>query len=147
MGIDISCLSDAAQRQVLRKLAAAQLQKKAVAKYHNEPDTRTTGDGTEIRFSSRKEAKRYDALIMLLKAGAITDLKLQPQFTLQESYMTPEGKRVRSIRYVADFSYRLAATGELVVEDVKSKATKTRVYGMKRKMLLERTGISVVEVE
>ena len=82
----------------------------------------------------------------LLRAGKIRDLKLQPQFTLQESYKTPEGKRVQAIRYVADFSYFDCDLGKDVVEDVKSRATKTRVYEMKRKLLLERFGIEIREV-
>ena len=79
-----------------------------------------------------------------LKAGLIRDLRLQPQFTLQESYKTHDGKRVRAIRYVADFSY--TREGTLVVEDVKSKATKTAQYQMKRKMMMNRFGIEVEEV-
>ena len=97
----------------------------------------------------------------MLNAGEITELKLQPQFTLQEAYTTPEGKRVQAIRYQADFSYKRrnpqeeesaaywgfdCTSWELVVEDVKSKATKTRVYGMKKKLLHERFGITITEV-
>ena len=41
-----------------------------------------------IRFDSQKEARRYDELIIMLRGGIITDLRLQPQFTLQESYLT-----------------------------------------------------------
>ena len=38
-----------------------------------------------IRFDSQKEARRYDELMVMLRGGIITDLRLQPQFTLQES--------------------------------------------------------------
>ena len=94
------------------------------------------------------------ALALLLAAGKIRDLKLQPEFTLQEAYTTLEGVRVRAIRYRADFSYERATEpdccGEvhwlLVVEDVKSEATKTRVYAIKRKLMRERLGIDVREV-
>ena len=34
----------------------------------------------------------------------------------------------------------------LVVEDVKSRATKTSVYAMKKKLLRERFGIDIVEI-
>lgn len=138
MGIDISKLSPAAQAQIARKMGQQMQEKKQ--KYNAQPDSR--GD---IRFDSKKEARRYDELMLMLKAGTIRDLRLQPQFTLQEAYTTPEGKRVRAIRYQADFSY---VTGDgLVVEDVKSKATKTREYGIKKKLLLERFGIEITEVE
>ena len=101
--------------------------------------------------------------MLMLRAGQIRELKLQPQFTLQEAYTTPEGNRVRAIRYDADFSYYVLTTElyvadgvgstkaedewKYVVEDVKSKATKTRVYAMKKKLLREKYGIDIVEVE
>lgn len=132
------------------------------SKYHNIPDSRN-GAECEIKFKSRKEATRYDELMIMLHAGQIKELKLQPQFTLQEAYTTPEGKRVRAIRYDADFSYYILQTElfvvdgggstkaeeewKYVVEDVKSKATKTRVYALKKKLLREKYGIDIVEVE
>ena len=93
-------------------------------------------------------------LALLLAAEKIRDLKLQPEYTLQEAYTTLEGVRVRAIRYRADFSYERATEpdccGEVhwlrVVEDVKSEATKTRVYAIKRKLMRERLGIDVREV-
>lgn len=136
MSIDISRLSPAAQRQIAQKLGQQLAQKK----YHNETDTR--GD---IRFDSRKEARRYDTLMLMLRAGQISELRLQPQFTLHEAYTTPEGKRVQAIRYQADFSY--VRDGQLIVEDVKSKATKTRVYEIKKKLMREKYGVEITEVE
>lgn len=108
-------------------------------KYHAR---KTTVDG--ITFDSEKEARRFGELKLLLRAGEIKNLKLQQDFTLQEAYTAPDGERVRAIRYVADFTYE--ENGELVVEDVKSKATKTRVYEMKRKLLREKYGVKVREV-
>ena len=154
MGIDLSSLPPWAQKQVADKLIAGRGGKpqadnksqKGEAKYHNKPDYRTVDGGASIRFASKKEARRYDELMLMLQAGKIRDLKLQPQFTLQEAYTTPDGKRVRAIRYDADFSYYDCDTGESVVEDVKSNATKTRVYQMKRKLMLEKFGIEIREV-
>ena len=125
----------------MEKLGIMQEKKR---KYNNRPEQRGN-----VHFDSQKEARRYDELLMLQTAQRIRNLKLQPQFTLQESYLTPEGDRVRAIRYVADFSYEVPA-GEgqwrLVVEDVKSKATKTKQYEMKRKMMLNRFCIKIEEV-
>ena len=98
----------------------------------------------EIAFASKLEARRYDVLVLLLKSGEITDLKLQPEFTLIEAYTKPDGERVRAMRYRADFSYR--ENGVLVVEDVKSEATRTRTYLDKRKLMREIHGIEVREV-
>ena len=139
-------LGPSARRQILEKLGMPQTKGR---KYHNEPDTRG-----KMHFDSKKEARRYDELMVLLRAGQIRKLELQRQFTLQESYITPEGERVRAIKYVADFAYERATqpdvTGEVhwlpVVEDVKSRATKTKQYAMKRKMMQEHFGIYIQEV-
>ncbi len=154
MGIDLSSLPPWAQKQVADKLMSGsggkrtekKPQKDGSTKYRNKPDYRTMESGASMRFASKKEARRYDELMLMLRAGEIRDLKLQPQFTLQEAYTTPDGKRVRAIRYDADFSYIDCETGERVVEDVKSNATKTRVYQMKRKLMLEKFGIEIREV-
>lgn len=136
---DLARLSPDAQRQIYQKTVAAQRERSAKRKYNNHPTERNG-----IKFDSRKEANRYDELMFLRQAGEIDNLKLQPQFTLQESYMTPEGERVRAIRYVADFSYTQGS--QMVVEDVKSKATATAQYKTKKKLMQERFGISVKEV-
>ena len=109
------------------------------AKYHNERAERAG-----VQFDSQKEARRYDELVVMLRAGIISDLRLQPQFTLQESYVTETGERIRAIRYTADFSYRFG--GKLVVEDVKSGPTRTKEYLRNRKFMRSRFGIDVQEV-
>lgn len=183
MGIDASDLarfSPWAQKQITEKIlkqerekaarktphqpdnptASPQVEAKA-GKYHNTPSERITEDGNVIKFQSQKEARRYDELMLMRKAGTIRDLKLQPQFTLQESYVTPEGKRVQAIRYVADFSYSAMPpywknyeeqcpddAWYQVVEDVKGgRATKTRVYQIKKKLMQERFGITIQEID
>ena len=144
---DLARLGPHAQKQVLQKLGAQQRARES--KYHNEKDSRG-----EIQFDSKKEARRYDELMILLRAGKIRDLKLQAQFTLQESYVTPDGERVRAIRYVADFAYERATApdraGDIhwlpVVEDVKSQATKTDKYKIKAKLFRERYGFAITEI-
>lgn len=98
------------------------------SKYRN---TRVLVDG--IRFDSKKEAKRYQELLLLLKNQSIRDLKLQPKFLLQEGF-TYNGKRERAIYYIADFQYIDVASNRLVVEDV--KGWRTDVYKLKRKLFL-----------
>lgn len=120
-------------------------------KMHNKPTERQMPNGKIRKFDSRKEAGRYDELAMLLKAGTIRDLKIQPQFTLKESYVTAEGERSAAVRYIADFSYTRydAERNEwvLVVEDVKSEHTrKNKDYRIKAKMMQEIMGITVQEV-
>lgn len=138
-------LGKGARAQILKELGT----EAKGGKYKNIP---TEANG--IRFASRKEAGRYEELLALLRAGEIRALKLQPQFTLQESYITPEGERVRAVRYIADFSYERETAPDRsgrtfwlpVVEDVKSRGTKTAQYRLKRKLLRERLGIDITEV-
>lgn len=158
MAVNINDLPPKAREQVAGKLLKQRKRADALktSKYNSQRASRLVQDGNEIRFDSQKEARRYDELLARLRAGRIKDLKLQPEFTLQESYRTPEGVLVRAIRYRADFSYMERAVAHplegpeevwrQVVEDVKSEATKTRVYAMKRKMLMETHGIYIREV-
>lgn len=154
MGIglaDISRMGPAAQKQIREKLAAKDQREQAPAiqsgtsKYRNVKAVRSMPNGEERVFDSQKEARRYDELMMLLRSGQIYDLRMQVQFTLQESYITAEGNRVRGIKYVADFEYR-KPNGTKVIEDVKSKATETRVYKVKKKLMQEKFGICIREV-
>ena len=86
-------------------------------------------DGHE--FPSKKEGNRYLELKLLQRAGEISNLELQPKFILQESFKK-KGKTYREISYIADFKY--IENGQVVVEDVKSEVTKTKVYELKKKM-------------
>lgn len=132
-------------------------------KYRNIRDKRVSAAGHEITFDSRKEARRYDELTARLRAGEIRDLRLQAEFTLQEAFTDADGNRIRAIRYKADFTYqeRVSSSGppyktaynatdaerwRLVVEDVKSRATRTDKYQIKRKLMKDRFGIDIQEV-
>lgn len=144
MGISLADLSPKAQAQVLAKLKGRQAIKKlqAESKYHAQKTDRMMPGGKSRTFDSLREARRYDELLQLLRSGAISDLRLQPQFTLQDSYITAEGERVRAIRYVADFSY--VKDGARIVED--AKGMRTEKYKLKKKLLNERFGITIREV-
>lgn len=178
MPVNVRDLPPAYQAQALRKLMeqerkrgrgvalspAADVPTGGGRKYHNKPTERVTQTGAVLRFDSQKEARRFDELSAMLKTGEIRDLRLQVDFTLQEAYTDCEGRRVRAIKYRADFSYRRKPTwplpsmdpGEfadimeikwpLVVEDVKSRATRTKEYIMKRKLMKERFNIDIQEV-
>lgn len=176
MPVDVKDLPPAYQAQALRKLIEQERKKgrgaalspaadapPKASKYHNKSTERVTASGAVLRFDSQKEAHRYDELAALERAGQIRDLRLQVDFTLQEAYTDSEGRRVRAIRYRADFSYRQKPNGQppstdmgelwdilemkwpLVVEDVKSRATRTKEYIMKRKMMKDRFNIDIQE--
>ena len=80
---------------------------------------------------SKKEATRCDLLHVLLRGGHISRLKQQPKFVLQKGFKF-KGKSIRTIVYIADFSYY--EDGEYVIEDVKGK--KTAIYSLKKKLLM-----------
>lgn len=87
----------------------------------------TVVDG--IRFDSQAEARRYGELLILVRAGAITDLAVHPRYVLTDGPRPPV--------YVADFAY--VEQGRQVVEDVKGgKATQTPAFRLKAKLFRER---------
>lgn len=55
-------------------------------------------------FDSIQESKRYKELKLLLRAGKISNLQLQPRFLLQEGFKK-NGKTYRKVEYIADFMY------------------------------------------
>lgn len=124
--------------------------KKSERKFHNRPTERIMPNGDVRTFDSAREASRYDELMLMLRAGEIREMKVQPQFTLKESFVTPEGDLSRKVVYIADFSYEARAkdgTWRFVVEDVKSERTrKNKDYRIKVKLMQENRGITVQEV-
>lgn len=83
-------------------------------------------------YDSKKEANRAFELEMLERYGKIKNLQKQVPFVLQEGYVNKHGKKIRPITYIADFTYE--CDGKLIVEDVKSPATRTEVYKIKKKL-------------
>lgn len=70
-----------------------------------------------IRFASKAEARRYQELRFLERAGEITALELQPVFPL-----VVNGVKIGAYR--ADFRFVNTRTGEVVTEDCKGFRTK-----------------------
>ena len=115
-----------------------------------------TSDG--IVFDSRKEAQRWEQLLLLQKAGKIVELQRQVTYELlpnqYETYerISKTGKRLkdgerlieRKVDYIADFVYHDVDTGELIVED--TKGVKTKDYIIKRKLMLLVHGIKIREI-
>lgn len=144
---------EARKQRVSSPALPCRTEKEKSSKYHNKPTERVTASGKVLKFDSMKEARRYDALLLRLRAGEIRDLRMQVDFTLQEAYTDAEGNRVRAIRYRADFvyeEYQSTIDGvpiwKPIVEDVKSRATSTPQYRMKKKLLASRRGLDITEV-
>jgi hypothetical protein len=100
-------------------------------KYHAK---RTLVNG--IVFHSGKEARRYQDLIVLERAGKIRDLELQKRFDLVIN-------GIKICTYVGDFYYFDEADLP-VLEDV--KGYKTQIYRLKRKLVKALYGLDIVEI-
>lgn len=109
------------------------------AKYNNQ---KITVNGQV--FDSKKEANRYKELRLLEKAGEIYDLRRQVKFKLIPTQRDEATGKVieRECSYRADFVYE--EDGKTVVEDV--KGFRTKEYIIKRKLMLWRYGIRIMEV-
>lgn len=96
-------------------------------KYHNK-----IVEIDNIKFASKKEAKRYGELKLLEKANVIKNLELQKKFELQPSYTNNNNENIRAINYIADFFYYDNEKGVFIVED--TKGYRTDVYKLKKKL-------------
>lgn len=84
-----------------------------------------------IRFDSKKECQYFIYLEALEAQGMISELKRQVRFTLQPSFKH-QGKTIRAITYVADFTY-VDSDGKYHIID--TKGVKTDVYLLKKKIM------------
>ena len=129
-------------------------------RYQKYRNRKTVVDG--ITFDSAKEAKRYQELKMLQKAGVIHGLKMQVPYEIIPEQREPSkevyskgakkgqpkpGKIMeRKVEYIADFVY--TEDGQTVVEDVKGyrDGGSYKVFVLKRKLMLQVYGIQVKEI-
>lgn len=89
-----------------------------------------------LKFDSVKEGNRYSTLKLLEKAGEVKILGMQVPFILPGN-----------IKYMADFVYINQHTKQIVVEDVKSEATrKIRTYINKKKQMKAIWNIEIHEI-
>lgn len=123
-----------------------------MAKYHNQ---KKIYDGQA--FDSKKEAKRYQQLKLMEKAGVITNLQRQTKYELIPAQYI-DGKCVeRSVTYIADFEYDelvpLRQRSVMVEADAKMKrhvvedckGYRTDVYKLKKKLMLWLHHIQILE--
>ena len=101
------------------------------------------------RFASKKEAARFLELQLWQKHGQIADLECQPVFPLHVLELWRSGAPIVITtvgRFTADFRYTNLQTGEVVVEDVKSSATRTEAYRLRKRLVEAIHGITISEV-
>ena len=117
-------------------------------KYHNR---KTIRNG--IQYDSVKESRRHAELLLLERAGEISELSRQVKYILIPAQYEPDiigpkggtkrGKLIeREVAYIADFTYM--QDGKLVVED--TKGVRTKDYIIKRKLMLFVHKIRIKEV-
>jgi hypothetical protein len=109
---------------------------------HKYSAVRTEVDG--YKFASKAEAKRYQELKLLEKAGEIHSLRLQPSFPLDVIGGFVKDVRVNIGVYKADFDYFDVKADTRVVEEV--KGFKTPLYRWKKKHVEAQYGITITEV-
>lgn len=85
-----------------------------------------------ITFDSSLEAKAYQVLRLWQMSGAIRNLVLQPPFELQEGFRDADGKKIRNIKYLADFQFFDVEKKKVRYVDVKGH--KTAVFRLKEKL-------------
>ena len=101
---------------------------------------------TDGKFDSKREMHRYLELAAMQQAGKITGLERQAKYILIGSQKREDGTTERPVSYTADFRYT-DKEGKIIVEDAKSPRTrKNPEYIIKRKLMLERYGITIREV-
>ena len=107
-----------------------------------------------IEFDSQLEANRYGELVLMQRAGEISELRRQVEYELIPSRREPDtvgprggvkqGKVIeRAVYYIADFVYK-DKQGNTVIED--TKGVKTPDYTIKRKLMLYIHKIRIKEV-
>lgn len=126
----------------IQQRAETQASVKKPAKYRNQ---RVIVDGQ--RFDSKREAAKWHELRMRERAGEIDQLERQVEVPLYAPCRTSEAIEpnmpIQVATYVADFRYRIVATGRRVCFD--SKGVRTQVFILKSRWLLLQDGISIEE--
>jgi len=108
----------------------------------------------DMTFDSKREARRYQELVLLKESGEISDLQTQVKYVLIPPQREPDtigprggvkpGRLIETeCSYIADFVYK-DKDGNEIVEDVKGYRTKE--YIIKRKLALYLLGIKIREV-
>lgn len=132
---DLSRLGAGALRQIDATLFAVAEQKRQRGNKFNAK--RCALDG--ISFASQAERDRYAELLVEQRAGLISNLEPHPAFLLVVN-------GVEIGRYTADNRY--SRDGKIVVEEIKSTATKRRADYVLRRKLTEALypGTKIIEV-
>jgi|EPASupsiteSAE347_1022098.scaffolds.fasta_scaffold71097_1 hypothetical protein len=92
-----------------------------------------------VKFDSKKESREYIRLLELKQCGEIKDFQHQVKFEL-----IPKTDYTKPCHYIADFVIE-HPDGSKEVVDVKSPASRTKEYMLKKKLMYWRHGIKIAE--
>ena len=107
-------------------------------KYHNKKVF--YGD---ILFDSQKECNYFYKLKLMEQVGMIKELKRQVPFELIPSYKR-NGKTIRKMQYIADFTYITTEDNKLHIVD--TKGYRTEVYKLKKKLFEYKYNMEIEEI-
>ena len=144
-----SAIRQKVRQDQLRRLREAQAKATKKSKYGNHKTTRFV-DGNQVTFDSEHEARRWDELVLLQKAGKIKHLRRQVKYKLIPAQRDLQGHVIeKACDYIADFVYYEIPADPLrhpvqIVED--AKGFRTDAYVIKRKLMLQKYGIRIREV-
>ncbi len=93
----------------------------------------------DIKFASKKEARRYQDLKLMEKAGIVKSIEMQKVFPLNDYAKT---KR-EQIKYICDFFVKWR-DGKETVED--TKGYRTQVYKLKKKLFETKYRKKIIEI-
>ncbi len=105
-------------------------------KYKNKKTVRIV-NGEPVLFDSLKEARHFDTLYALARAGKITNLILQPKFLILDGLKVDGHRKLSDKYYNADFKHT-DDKGQIIITDV--KGMKTPVYNLKKHLFLQKYG-------
>lgn len=127
-----------------RKVSAkAQIKRYGETRSGKVPHQRIVANG--IEFDSKAEHDRYLELLVMQRAGIISDLRCHPRWEVIPSQKVPGHRGFMAAHYTADFAY--IRDGVEHVEDVKSTYTREdQAYILRRKLMYQVHGIYVEEV-
>lgn len=94
-------------------------------------------------FDSIAEAERYILLKDAVRRGIISGLEMQVPFEIIPADTGADGKKLRALKYIADFTY-YDRMGKLHVEDV--KGVRTAVYKLKKRLMWQVHRIAIEEI-
>lgn len=125
--------------------ARQQMRRYGEAKSGKVPHQRIVANG--IEFDSKAEHDRYLELLLLERAGLISELECHPSYTILPKQETPKGcSNFRPVVYTPDFRYK-DKDGRERVEEIKSEYTREeKDYVIRRKLIYYTLGIYVEEL-